>query len=239
MLFAAAPGAPDIEVRSVIVTSPSASDSTEVLRAPIGSVTQGQDYYVEIWAADAGSINTGLTSVYVNLDVSASASASVQSIDHGGIFTVFPSGTITATGIEDLGGSSLGAAGIGPQWTRVATVKMHAEASGPVFCSLAPSTPGIAALGRGLVPWSQIALGGGEDCFPSAYSTYNDWVGLGKPACWCWSYQCDGDADGATQGLQDYRASTNDLSSKTAKAMARYGGTRHLTRTISHNKYRM
>jgi len=48
-------------------------------------------------------------------------------------------------------------------------------------------------------------------CFPSTYSTYNDWLTLGKPDCWCAPYHCDGDADGATQGFQKYRVMSNDL----------------------------
>jgi len=53
-------------------------------------------------------------------------------------------------------------------------------------------------------------------CFPSAYTTYNDWVTMGEPKCWCAKpdgsgYQCDGDADGAFQGPQKYRVMTNDL----------------------------
>jgi len=50
------------------------------------------------------------------------------------------------------------------------------------------------------------------ECFPSTYSTYNDWVALGKPACWCTRYQCDGDADGKDSGgLTKYRVFTEDL----------------------------
>jgi hypothetical protein len=55
-------------------------------------------------------------------------------------------------------------------------------------------------------------------CFPRNYPTYDDWVKLGKPDCWCgnlarpkWPYQCDGDADNATQGLQKLRVYTNDF----------------------------
>jgi len=44
-----------------------------------------------------------------------------------------------------------------------------------------------------------------DECFPWTYSTYNDWVTLGKPDCWCSAYQCDGDADGGTSGYQKYR----------------------------------
>ncbi len=50
------------------------------------------------------------------------------------------------------------------------------------------------------------------DCFPSTYSTYNDWVTLGKPTCWCTPYQCDGDADGKDSGgINKFRIYTRDL----------------------------
>jgi hypothetical protein len=54
--------------------------------------------------------------------------------------------------------------------------------------------------------------------FPQIYTTYADWVTLGKPNCWCgiygnpqWPYQCDGDADNLIQGLPKYRIYTNDF----------------------------
>ena len=54
--------------------------------------------------------------------------------------------------------------------------------------------------------------GGHIECFPSTNSTYNDWVTLGKPACWCSPYQCDGDADGKDSGgVSKYRVFTGDL----------------------------
>jgi hypothetical protein len=55
-------------------------------------------------------------------------------------------------------------------------------------------------------------------CFPCSYSTYNDWLALGKPDCWCRppygsGYQCDGDADGRDSGgITKYRVFTGDLS---------------------------
>jgi hypothetical protein len=59
-----------------------------------------------------------------------------------------------------------------------------------------------------------------DECFPSNFTTYADWVTYGKPKCWCntlidptatGDYQCDGDGDNATQGLPKYRIYTNDL----------------------------
>jgi hypothetical protein len=55
-------------------------------------------------------------------------------------------------------------------------------------------------------------------CFPCTYSTYNDWLTLGKPDCWCEppygsGYQCDGDADGVDSGgINKFRVFTGDLS---------------------------
>ena len=55
-----------------------------------------------------------------------------------------------------------------------------------------------------------------SDCFPLSDPNYPDWLLLGRPTCWCAppcgsGCQCDGDADGETQGFQDYRVFTNDL----------------------------
>jgi len=55
-----------------------------------------------------------------------------------------------------------------------------------------------------------------QDCFPRAYTTHADWVRLARPDCWCQAaygsgYQCDGDADGATQDPNNYRVYTLDL----------------------------
>jgi hypothetical protein len=54
------------------------------------------------------------------------------------------------------------------------------------------------------------------DCFPSSYSTYNDWVAMNKPDCWCADYQCDGDVDGATETFFKYRVYGNDLNAVVA-----------------------
>jgi len=53
--------------------------------------------------------------------------------------------------------------------------------------------------------------------FPCHYSTYADWVVLGRPGCWGippfgGGYQCDGDADAVDSGgLTKYRVFTGDL----------------------------
>jgi len=52
------------------------------------------------------------------------------------------------------------------------------------------------------------------DCFPGGFTTYTDWVAVGKPDCWCSCrpYQCDGDADGKDSGgVNKFRVFTGDL----------------------------
>ncbi len=51
-----------------------------------------------------------------------------------------------------------------------------------------------------------------DGCFAFTYSSFADWVALGRPACWCEPYQCDGDADGKTSGFPfDWRVYDGDL----------------------------
>jgi len=49
------------------------------------------------------------------------------------------------------------------------------------------------------------------ECFPCDHPDYNEWVLVGKPACWCYPRQCHGDADNACQGKNCYWVSGNDL----------------------------
>jgi hypothetical protein len=49
-------------------------------------------------------------------------------------------------------------------------------------------------------------------CIDPTWSTYNDWVALNEPPCWCNQYQCDGDVDDATETFFKYRIYGNDLS---------------------------
>ncbi len=59
---------------------------------------------------------------------------------------------------------------------------------------------------------AQSNISSSSSSFPSTFSTYNDWVALGKPACWHSKYQCDGDADGQTSGSpKNYRIYNADL----------------------------
>ena len=58
-----------------------------------------------------------------------------------------------------------------------------------------------------------VDMGVDETChFTSQCEGYQDWLTLGMPTCWCWPYQCDGDADGQTETAFKYRIYNTDLS---------------------------
>jgi hypothetical protein len=46
---------------------------------------------------------------------------------------------------------------------------------------------------------------------PVDHPDYDEWVEVGEPICWSYSRQCHGDADGASEGRQQYWVSTDDL----------------------------
>jgi len=92
------------------------------------------------------------------------------------------------------------------------------------------------------------------DCFPSTFTTYNDWKTMGKPSCWCnntlggtGSYQCDGDAATNQEGLSKYRVYTTDLGVVIAnwkKKISNYPATLNPCADVDHkyeglSKYRV
>ncbi len=157
-------GIPDecqIDVRIVpiaVLTDPaSTSEVRTTLPDSMPAVVRGGTYYIEIWASDLGSTNTGLTSVYV--DVSFCGQTSASGLEHGTIFTTFPSGTIQPGGVDEFGGSGL-PSGIEPNWVRAGWIQMSADVDVETCTiSLLPSSSGVGALERGLIPWVFVDLG--------------------------------------------------------------------------------
>lgn len=43
-------------------------------------------------------------------------------------------------------------------------------------------------------------IGSTPECLKNTAPYYADWVAFGNPACWCYEYQCGGDADGLSVG---------------------------------------
>ncbi|MHC4602581.1 MAG: LamG-like jellyroll fold domain-containing protein, partial [Planctomycetota bacterium] len=148
----------DIAFGLAVLDSPSSSDTTTILPTSVKRISAGQTYYLELWVSDIGHINTGLTSAYVDLSFPDHA-VSVVDISHSDIFTMFTSGSDFPGNIDELGGSTVDANGIEPDWARVAIVQMHTDATLPfVTFTLSPSNTEVAALGRGIIPWNDISL---------------------------------------------------------------------------------
>ena len=150
----------DVAFEVVVLDAQSGSDTTTTLPVSVDQVTSGQTYYLEVWVSDRGYINTGLICAYVDLSFPGDV-MSVVSISHGGIFTAVPTGSTGSSVIDELGGSVM-AEGIGvePQWARVAVIEIYADAVSPfVAFTLSPSSTGISAYGRGIIPWNDIWLG--------------------------------------------------------------------------------
>jgi alpha-tubulin suppressor-like RCC1 family protein len=70
----------------------------------------------------------------------------------------------------------------------------------------------------------RVDMGADEDyrhCDPNDYA---EWVEVGRPNCWMWDYQCDGDADGINSGVPFYyRVYTGDMALIIANWMKKAG----------------
>jgi hypothetical protein len=49
------------------------------------------------------------------------------------------------------------------------------------------------------------------ESLPECHEDYDEWVLMGRPGCWAWPYQCDGDADGKTETILNFRIFGRDL----------------------------
>jgi hypothetical protein len=61
---------------------------------------------------------------------------------------------------------------------------------------------------------TEVAVGSGGDLLAPSHPDYDDWVAVGKPACWAYPRQCHGDADGLADGSEKsgfYHVGTADL----------------------------
>ena len=149
----------DVAFGLVVLDSPSSSDTTTILPTSVKRISAGQTYYLELWVSDIGYINTGLTSAYVDLSFPADA-VTITDVSYSDIFTMFTDEWSVLSGkIDELGGSTVDANGIEPDWARVAIVQMHADATLPyVMFTPSPSDTEVAAFGRGIIPWNDISL---------------------------------------------------------------------------------
>ena len=74
------------------------------------------------------------------------------------------------------------------------TITVNA-ARGGVVMTKASTTPDVTSPGVGAVPTYPVRFPGPECLVDEGDQEYDDWVEWGKPDCWCYKYQCRGDAD--------------------------------------------
>jgi len=122
-----------VDIRFVVRTSPSGSDTAASLPSSVTAAKTGTTLYVEVWAQTTHA--NGLTSVSADITYTVPL-GSVQSITHTALFPLVPSGSIDngAGFINDLSGSHLGscsdAVAVAPNWGRVAVIQMTTSGVG-------------------------------------------------------------------------------------------------------------
>lgn len=149
----------DFEYRCVILKSQSTEDQLSELPLSAAEVVEGETFYVELWATDSGPVNTGLTSVYADLD-HLEGTASCVDTGQSALFGLFADGVCQPPLVDVLGASQLtGGVGVAPEWARVAWVEYLATETGTASFQLHPASSESAAFGRGLVPTESIDYG--------------------------------------------------------------------------------
>jgi len=153
------PALTDVAVAASLIDTASPSDASVNLPQSVESIAAGNQYVLEFWVSDVGQVNSGITSVYVNAEYLSSV-FSVQKVSYGSVFNLFTQGATSEAMVENLGGSTLDPGiGIEPYWVRFAIVEVTALSDKDVFSiDLLPSQLGIAAYGRGKVPWGFVHL---------------------------------------------------------------------------------
>ena len=166
---------PDVRIAAVpVVLDPTTTTAVRGAEpTPTTSINRGATYWIEIWASDLGTNNTGLTSVYADLAFCAETSAT--SVNHGSIFTTLTSGTILTGAVDEFGGSALpSGGGIAPQWVRIGWAEMTADLeAASCAVTLSPAAFGVAALGRGTIPPELVDFGSATIAITQPSVTYD------------------------------------------------------------------
>ncbi len=149
----------DFDYRCVIVAEPSTVDQTTEMPSGLSIVPVGETFYVEFWATDSGTTNTGLVSAYTDMDYPEDL-VSDCAPGHTPLFSLFHDGVCDGSIVDELGGSQLEPdIGVEPEWARVGYVGYSAVDTGTAEFLLGPATTESSAHGRGLVPTSLIDYG--------------------------------------------------------------------------------
>ncbi len=168
----------DMEYRCIILATPGPTDQTTTLPEGLAQVGIGDTFYVEFWATDSGSVNTGIVSAYADLDYPEDCVVAGDIVPTV-LFNLFPSGDDDGSKVDELGGSQLaGAVGVEPGWARVAYVQFTAAgACVPAEFVLLPAYAESSAYNRGQILPADISYGtcsvlidgaggGGACCYP-------------------------------------------------------------------------
>jgi len=149
----------DFEYRCVILEALSSTDQTTTTPESVAAIYVGDMFYVEFWATDLGTTNTGLVSAYTDMDYPENLVTGCVP-EHTALFNLFPDGACDGSIVDELGGSQLaGGVGIEPEWARVAYVEFSASVVGVAGFVLNPAQAESSAFNRGLVPRADVAYG--------------------------------------------------------------------------------
>ena len=146
-----------VDVRAVLLSSSSPTDTTNVLPTSLTAVQPGRSVVLEVWAQNAAPPLTGLACVFVDVEFDASVFQVVAAPTVGSTFGLLAqSGAVNNRlgRISDVGGCiQLGDSGVGvaPDWVLVARspLVVSNEAAGIAGILVGPT--GLAALGVSLV----------------------------------------------------------------------------------------
>ena len=153
-------GEQDLRFALRAVPTPTAAERIPSLPVSMGMVGVGATYYVELWVSDVGTVNSGVTSAYVDMTFDDAKVDILTPINHGSVFTAWPQGVVGAGLIDEIGGSTfLGGVGAQPEWAKVATVRVQAVLAQQTSFGVLPGNTGCAAYGRGLISPSNIDFG--------------------------------------------------------------------------------
>ena len=160
-----------VDVRAVLLSSPSPTDTTHLLPTSLSTVQPGRSVFLEVWAQNADSPFTGLACVFVDVEFDATVFQVVAVPTVGNTFALLAqSGAVDNSlgRISDVGGCiQLGDSGVGvaPGWVLVARTPMvvRNDATGIGEILVGPTgldALGVSLVGGGSVPNSAIDFAG-------------------------------------------------------------------------------
>ena len=150
-----------LRVRVVPVVAPSPGSAT--LPPPASErVTQGDEFFAEVWVQSTDVTAPGLTGIFLDLvfDPDLISVAPVDVII-GDQFELLPGGVVRSERglVDDLGGVTMQTdVAAGGNWVRLAVVVMTADAGGTATLLLLPGKVQPAQFGIGNVGWDQVEL---------------------------------------------------------------------------------